>query len=237
MPLKINGAAITAMKYNGSPITAAKINGVALWPIGPAPLSLYKRMIALPATRTAVHFKTAADAQFIRYRNYPNENVTTYGTLLGEYALSSIAQQVPLVRGLELPSKAHIRLRQAAGDNTADAGGISTPAGAATWGFYVVNSLAGSQYIFIVDVSTQNWLKLRPSSRFGGSAGNSFINFFINSQITAAPDNFESSFDTLATAALQLTALQAWLEAIRTETTPHEMIIMITNDSAFRPTF
>ena len=231
MPLKVNDAALTGMKINAIPLLGAKINNVALWPTVLPPL--FDRMIALPATRTAAHFKTVPLAQLIKYRAWPGTTFT--GELIAEYtANATIANQVPLVRGLDIVNSNHFRFRRYDGDNSSVKGGVEIATGSVNWGTYAGGSIAASQALYMIDVTTRNWIRLRPGVRGGGSAGGSYINFFVSS--TAFSSTVTSSFDGEATEALKLAAIQAWIAGMRTNTA-REMVIMITRNLTLTPTF
>ena len=213
------------MKYNGSPLLDAKINGDALWPTIQG--NLFNRMTAMSTTLTAAHFDTIRFSQPIKYRAYPISSVTA-GTLKGEYLADVLDQKNPLVRGFEIENSEALRLRQYPGDNTGH-GGLHTLLSADTsWETYV--ALAGStpHVIYVIDVTSRNWMRLQPGVRGRGSVGGSFINFFLRSD--ALVNALPSSFSTRA-------ALNTWLGGIMTDTVGREMIVAISTNTTFTPAF
>ena len=252
MSLKIGGVDILDMKYNGAPLLGAKINDVALWPLTPTrppPMgNLYGRMKALTSRQTITHFNTVAAAEVIKYRVYPTSYAEgVIGTLLAEAApYSSITPEtsrVPLVRGFEVVTSSHVRLRQAMGDNTVydggagNDGGVNTGAASYSWGDYVGTLISGVAAIYIMDVTSRNWLRIFPKVRNSGTAGGSFFNFFLDTVDHARA--VASSFDVLGSTdyATKLTKIQTWLGGIKADTKKREFVIMIAASHDIVPAF
>ena len=217
------------MKYNGVSLLDAKINGDALWSTGP---NFFARMTALSDTRTAAHFNTASANKTTKYSAEPSG--TFVGSLIKEYVVSSPADnlnQVPLVRGLEIVTSSHVRLRQYPGDNSGVTGGVETRSGVSTWVSYTLGPVSNLQAIYMIDWTSQNWMRLRPNARNSGTAGGSYINWFVNTASFAS--SVSSSFDAETRAAEKLALIQTWLGDIKAAS--REMVIMITSDLSLTP--
>ena len=236
------------MKHNGDPILDAKINGAALWPLPPtrpAPMgNLYGRMKALSSRQTITHFKTVEVNEVIKYRVWPVSYAEgVIGELLAEAAPHSAitpeSSRVPLVRGFELMNDPvdHVRLRQALGDNTVYTGGVDTGSASYNWQDYVATQLSGSAAIYIMDITSRNWMRIFPQVRNGGTAGGRYFNFFIKTADHAGA--VTSSFDVLGSTdnAAKLTKIQTWLGQIKADSNKREMVIMIAAEHNLSPAF
>ena len=261
MSLKINGVEILDMKINGDPVLDAKINDAALWPLTPvqptipAPLgNLYGRMKALSTRQTITHFKSVEVAETIKYRAYPVSYAEgVIGELLAEAApystITPETSRVPLVRGFELVNDPvdHVRLRQATGDSTTysggagNDGGIDTGSAAYNWQIYAATQMSGSAAIYIMDVKSRNWMRIFPQVRNGGTAGNSYFNFFIKTaaHAGAVTSSFDvpGAADNVANNAAKLAKIQTWLGEMKADTNKREMVIMIATDKTIVPVF
>ena len=222
MPAKIDGVDLTAMKYNGAPVTAAKLNGGVVWPAGPPP-NLYGRMIARTDALTVVHFKTTSDSSSIQYRAYPGGTIT--GELLGEYVKTGELARSPLIRGLDTVSSTHLRFRRSVGDNSSRKG-VNAPS-SPTWSTYIATGRGANERIYVMDITSREWLSLNPSDRDGGATGGDYVSWAMGR--TSWFSNQRSSFATR-------TQLQAWVGAVGS-TTVHEIVVALVASTTFTPVF
>ena len=251
MSLKIGGVDILDMKYNGAPLLGAKINDVALWPTTAPPITppmgnLYGRMKALTSRQTITHFKTVVDVGgFLKYRVYPTSYAEgVIGTLLAEAAPLLVAgdgvDRVPLVRGFEVVSSRQIRLRQAGGDNSTYTGGVDTGTIELRWANYVSANHSAREAIYIMDITSREWMMLNPRLTNGGTFGGSFWNWKIQNASNAlhTTSSFDVPGDTSASAnQAKLVKIQTWLGEIKADTKKREFAIMIAADKNIVPVF
>ena len=258
---KINGAALWPVTPV-QPTAAVPLTGrltAALTVSADAPIditgNLYGRMKARSSRQTITHFKSVEVAEAIKYRVWPVSYAEgVIGELLAEAApysaITPEISRVPLVRGFEVIRSGsagdpvdQVRLRQATGDNTiydggaGNDGGVNTGSAAYNWQDYVGTQMSGSAAIYIMDVTSRNWMRIFPQVRNGGTAGGSFFNFFMKTADHAGA--VTSSFDVSGSTdnAAKLVKIQTWLGEMRADTAKREMVIMIAAEHNLVPVF
>ena len=215
----------------------------------PAPMgNLYGRMKALSSRQTIAHFKNVEANEVIKYRVWPVSYAEgVIGELVAEAApysaITPESSRVPLVRGFELMNDPvdHVRLRQALGDNTTYPGGVDTGSASYNWQDYVGTQMSGSAAIYIMDVKSRNWMRIFPQVRNGGTAGNSYFNFFIRTaaHAGAVTSSFDvpGAADNVANNTAKLAKIQTWLGEMKADTNKREMVIMIAAEHNLVPVF